>query len=121
VRPRSVLRSATQKIEARFPLRKRDSCLFGSVPSEACFRGRFKEKCARFKGDTHLQGKVQFFFLIFGIWVGPSLSLGLREKNEENKRALSPLFSSFFHLELGGESLEERAKERLRVQICENL
>jgi hypothetical protein len=53
--------------------------------------------------------------------VRPSLGLGLREKNEENKRALSPLFSSFFHLELGGESLEERAKERLRVQICENL
>jgi hypothetical protein len=45
----------------------------------------------------------------------------LREKNEENKGALSPLFSSFFHLKLGGESLEERAKERLRVQICENL
>jgi hypothetical protein len=57
----------------------------------------------------------------FGLRVGPSLGLGLREKNEENKGALSPLFSSFFHLELGGESLEERAKERLRVQICENL
>jgi hypothetical protein len=65
--------------------------------------------------------KSSIFFLIFGIWVGPSLGLGFREKNEENKRALSPLFSSFFHLELGGESLEERAKERLRVQICENL
>jgi hypothetical protein len=51
--------------------------------------------------------KSSIFFLIFGIWVGPSLGLGLREKNEENKRALSPLFSSFFHLELGGESKGE--------------
>jgi hypothetical protein len=47
--------------------------------------------------------------------VGPSLGLGLREKKEENKGARSPLFSSFFHLELGGESLEEREKESLRV------
>jgi hypothetical protein len=39
--------------------------------------------------------------------VGPSLGLGLREKKEENKGALSPLFSSFFHLELGGESKGE--------------
>jgi hypothetical protein len=45
------------------------------------------------------------FFLIFGVRVGPSL--GLREKNEENKGALSLLFSSFFHLELGGESKGE--------------
>jgi hypothetical protein len=45
----------------------------------------------------------------------------LREKKEENKGALSPPFSSFFHLELGVESLEERAKESLRVHICENL
>ena len=36
--------------------------------------------------------------------MGPSLGSGLREENEENKGALSPLFSSFFHLELGGES-----------------
>ena len=39
--------------------------------------------------------------------MGPSLGLGLRENNEENKRALCPLFSSFFHLELGGESKGE--------------
>jgi hypothetical protein len=73
------------------------------------------------QGDPRFLGKSSIFFLIFGIWVGPSLGLGLREKHEENRRALFPLFSSFFHLELGGESLEERAKERLRVQICENL
>jgi hypothetical protein len=38
--------------------------------------------------------------------VGPSLGLGLRGK-EENKGDLSPPFSSFFHLELGGESKGE--------------
>jgi hypothetical protein len=31
----------------------------------------------------------------------------LREKKEENKGALSPPFSSFFHLDLGGESKGE--------------
>jgi hypothetical protein len=54
------------------------------------------------------------FFLIFGVRVGPSLGLGLREKNEENKGALSPLFSSFFHLELGGESKGEVESVDLR-------
>jgi hypothetical protein len=36
--------------------------------------------------------------------VRPSLDFGLGEKKEENKKALSPPFSSFFHLQLGGES-----------------
>jgi hypothetical protein len=58
------------------------------------------------KGTRIFKQKFNFF-LIFGVRVGPSLGLGLREKNEENKRALSPLFSSFFHLELGGESKGE--------------
>jgi hypothetical protein len=61
VRPRSVLRSATQKTEARFPLRKRDSCLFGSVFSEARFKNfeaRFKISEARFRGRfTHASRK----------------------------------------------------------------
>jgi hypothetical protein len=39
--------------------------------------------------------------------VGSSLGLRLRGKKEENKGALFPPFSSFFHLELGGESKGE--------------
>jgi hypothetical protein len=48
------------------------------------------------------------------VGVGPRVGLGLAESKEENKGAPPPLFSSLFHLcslDLGVESLEEKAKE----------
>jgi hypothetical protein len=92
-------------LEARFDPKKLDSCPFRSTLQRA-LHARFKGKCTRFRGDPHLQAKVHFF-IIFGVRVGPSLGLGLRGKEEENKGALSPPFSSLFHFELGGESKGE--------------
>jgi hypothetical protein len=59
------------------------------------------ERPARFQQRPK---NLRIFFLVN---VGPSLGFSLRERKEENKGALSPPFSSFFHLELRGESKGE--------------
>jgi hypothetical protein len=67
----------------------------------------FQGRPAHFQGGPMNFTKKTHFFLFFLVRVGPSLGLWLRGKKEENKGALSPPFSSFFHLELGGESKGE--------------